>query len=74
MLVRLYGIFDSTFVFIFISSLLHTQDCIYRPSGAGGQGGPPLPPQSFLKICPFFEEPFKCAFFENIKSEIVNIQ
>ena len=31
-------------------------------------------PQSFLTMCPFFEETFKFAFFENIKFEIVNIQ
>ena len=31
-------------------------------------------PQSFLTMRPFFEEPFKFAFFENNKSEIVNIQ
>ena len=30
-------------------------------------------PQSFLTMCAFFEEAFKFAFFENIKSEIVNI-
>ena len=32
--------------------------------GGGGGGGfvcPPPPPQSFLSICSFFEEPFKCA-------------
>ena len=45
------------------------------PSEQGGGGQEKrLLPQSFLKLCLFFKEPFKCAFFENIKSEIVNIQ
>ena len=47
-----------------------------QTSGSPEQGGTGRlsPPQSFLKMCPFFEGPFKCAFFENIKSEVVNIQ
>ena len=56
-----------------------TYSNLAQASGTGGeQKGrlPPtaLPPQSFLTMCPFFEKPFKCAFIENIKSEIVNIQ
>ena len=43
------------------------------PEQEGQSGRLPLP-QSFLKMCPFFEEPFKCVVFENIKSEIVNIR
>ena len=39
-----------------------------------GGGGRVSAPYSVLIMCPFFEELFKCAFFENIKSEIVNIQ
>ena len=42
--------------------------------GGGGQGsGGASAPTKFPEIVLFFEEPFKCAFFENIKSEIVNI-
>ena len=39
----------------------------------GGRGGVCLP-MFFDNVPFFFEEPFKCAFIENIKSKIVNIQ
>ena len=42
-----------------------------REGEAEWASAPPL--KSFLTMCPFFEETFKFAFFENIKSEIVNI-
>ena len=46
-----------------------------RNRGEGGGGGEmSAPPTKFSGNFPFFEEPFKYAFFENIKSEILNIQ
>ena len=37
-------------------------------------GGMPHPAKVFWQYVLFFEKPFKFSFFENIKSEIVNIQ
>ena len=61
--------------------LYHLECHLTGPPEQGGQGSaphrhpPPLPPPKVFRQCAlFFEEPFKCAFFENIKSEIVNIQ
>ena len=42
--------------------------------GVGQRGRLPPILQSFMTMCPFFEEPFKFSFFENIKFETVNIQ
>ena len=40
----------------------------------GGGAGRRLPPKVNWQCALFIEEPFKRAFFENIKTEIVNIQ
>ena len=46
----------------------------YETRSRGNVTPPPLPLQSFLRTCPVFEDPLKGVLFENIKSDIVNIQ
>ena len=37
-----------------------------RSTGAEGASAPPSPPKFSDNVHFFFEEPFKCVFFENI--------
>ena len=62
--------------FLLFLKLLKTHPLQYSGSPEQGCRGDFCPPPNFSDNVPedFFEEPFKCAFFENIKSEIVNIQ
>ena len=43
-------------------------------SNGQGERLPSLPSEFSDNVPFFFEEPFKCTFFGNIKSEILNIQ